>query len=380
MTTDQTVRGPWLTARIGLVLGVCFAICFATGMLSHWIQHPPEWFWWPAHPAWLYRITQGAHVITGVASIPLLLAKLAAVYPKLFERPLIGSPARLLERLSIAVLVSAAIFEVLTGIMNIAQWYPWRFFFTTTHHAMAFVVIGALLVHIAVKLPVIREALDRGGPIRDTAVVDEDAQPTPVADVSVGTSRRTILRTTWAAAALGAVAVAGQTVRPLRSVAFLAPRSGTGPQGLPVNRTAGAAGVLTSAADDAYRLSIVRGNRVVALSATDLARLPQRTVRLPIACVEGWSVSAEWSGVVLRDLVGLVGGDPDRGARMVSLERGPYGVSDIPAVQTRDELTLIALRLNGERLDMDHGYPCRLIAPNLPGVMQTKWLSRIEVR
>ena len=41
--------------------------------------------------------------------------------------------------------------------------------------------------------------------------------------------------------------------------------------------------------------------------------------------------------------------------------------------------TLIALKLNGQALDLDHGYPCRLIAPTRPGVLQTKWLSRIEV-
>ena len=39
----------------------------------------------------------------------------------------------------------------------------------------------------------------------------------------------------------------------------------------------------------------------------------------------------------------------------------------------------LALRVNGETLHIDHGYPCRLIAPNRPGVMQTKWASHLEV-
>ena len=51
----------------------------------------------------------------------------------------------------------------------------------------------------------------------------------------------------------------------------------------------------------------------------------------------------------------------------------------LPARHARDSKTLIALRLSGETLDIDHGYPCRLIAPTGPGVLQTKWLSRIEV-
>ena len=51
----------------------------------------------------------------------------------------------------------------------------------------------------------------------------------------------------------------------------------------------------------------------------------------------------------------------------------------LPARHARDAKTLIALKLNGETLDLDHGYPCRLIAPTRPGVLQTKWLTRIEV-
>ena len=37
------------------------------------------------------------------------------------------------------------------------------------------------------------------------------------------------------------------------------------------------------------------------------------------------------------------------------------------------------LTLHGEPLNRDHGEPARLIAPNRPGVLQTKWLSRLEV-
>ena len=71
-------------------------------------------------------------MITGTAAIPLLLIKLQLVYPKLFARPVIGSPLRLLERGSIAVLVSSMIFQLFTGLMNTAQFYPWKFFFTST--------------------------------------------------------------------------------------------------------------------------------------------------------------------------------------------------------------------------------------------------------
>ena len=35
-------------AVLGIALGVAFTICFATGLLSHWVQDPPGWFTWPA--------------------------------------------------------------------------------------------------------------------------------------------------------------------------------------------------------------------------------------------------------------------------------------------------------------------------------------------
>lgn len=59
-----------------------------------------------------------------------------------------------------------------------------------------------------------------------------------------------------------------------------------------------------------------------------------------------------------------------------------YGVSRgiLPGSHTADPQTLLALRINGEDLAPDHGYPCRIIAPNRPGVLQTKWVSRLEVR
>ena len=72
---------------LGVALGVTFGVCFVTGVLSHLIQDPPSWFQWPSRPAGLYRVTQGVHVATGLASIPLLLAKLWVVYPKLFTWP-----------------------------------------------------------------------------------------------------------------------------------------------------------------------------------------------------------------------------------------------------------------------------------------------------
>jgi DMSO/TMAO reductase YedYZ molybdopterin-dependent catalytic subunit len=115
-------------------------------------------------------------------------------------------------------------------------------------------------------------------------------------------------------------------------------------------------------------------------SLADLQTMPQVRARLPIACVEGWSAQGNWEGVRVRDVAGLVGAPVGADVRFVSLQRGgSYGTSVLPAAHVRDELSLLALRLNGGPLELDHGYPCRLIAASRPGVLQTKWLIRIEV-
>jgi DMSO/TMAO reductase YedYZ molybdopterin-dependent catalytic subunit len=361
------LRGTAVTARVGLALGVAVAVCFLTGLISHFIQHPQPWFFWPTHPVWLYRMTQGLHVISGIAAIPLLVVKLWSVWPKLFERPILGGPVRQLERLSILVLVASMLFQLSTGLLNTAQWYAFEFFFTTAHYAMAWVAAGAVVVHIGVKLPAIRRAL--GEPLDDAA-----------AGGSVGPSRRTVLVGTGLAVALATVVTAGQTIPWLRKLSVLAPRSGEGPQGVPVNRSAIAAGVIRRAKSPDYRLTVTNGSTTRAFTIGDLAAMPQATHQLPIACVEGWSANAEWTGVVLADLLAAVGASPDSDVRMISLEPpGPYSRTVLPSRHSRDSQTLIALRLNGEVLDLDHGYPCRLIAPSRPGVLQTKWLARIEV-
>ena len=362
-----SLRGTAVTVRVGMALGVTVAVCFVTGLISHFIQHPQPWFWWPTRPVGLYRFTQGLHVATGIAAIPLLIVKLWSVWPKLFERPLIGGVVRQIERLSILVLVGSMLFQLSTGLLNIAQWYAFEFFFTTAHYAMSYVAVGAVIVHIGVKLPVIRQAL--GEPVSDVAQGG-----------SIGPSRRTVLRGTWLAVGLATVVTVGQTVPLLRRVSVLAPRTGEGPQGVPINRSAIAAGVTQAASSPDYRLTVAHGDRAQTFTVADLQAMPQTTHRMPIACVEGWSASAEWTGVVLADLIATVGASADSDVRMISLEPpGPYSRTVLPARHARDEMTLIALKINGETLNLDHGYPCRLIAPTRPGVLQTKWLTRIEV-
>lgn len=377
-------HSPLVAARLGLWLGVAFGLCFATGLVSHYVQHPPGWFSWPTRPVNLYRVTQGVHVLSGIAAIPLLLAKLWSVYPRLFARPPLRQPVRLaghgLERIAILVLVCAAFFELVTGVFNVAQSYPWRFFFPQAHYAVAWLAVGALLPHIAAKLPIAGAALSK--PLRAKALSEPIGQPdqstaSPVRrDDPAAAGRRAFLGTAAGAAGIAVLATAGVTVPWLRRVSPLAWRT-TGLQGVPVNRTALAAGIVVPAN---WQLEITWPGGRRSLNLAELAALPQRTAALPIACVEGWSASAHWTGTPIVDLLTHTGAPTGHPVRVSSLETsGLYSTSILPANHATDPLTLLALRINGEVLHADHGYPCRLIAPSRPGVLQTKWVARLEV-
>lgn len=364
------LRSERVSAWLGLWLGVAFGVCFVTGLISHGIQHPPGWFTWPSRPVNLYRVTQGLHIVSGFAAVPLLLAKFWAVYPKLFSWPPARDAAQAVARLSLLVLVVSALFQVATGVLNVARWYdPFGFFFTVAHYWTGWIAIGAMLIHIGAQLTTIRRGLGR-------PAVTEPSEP-----AGPGLSRRGLFAAVGAAVGVVTVATAGQTVAALAPVSLLAPRRpDLGPQSLPVNKSAVGAGVTEVARDSRYRL-VVAGPRPLALSLADLAALPQHTVRLPITCVEGWSADATWTGVRVRDLLDAAGFAADAEIGVESLQRGGlYRASVLAPPHSRDPLTLLALRLNGGTLHLDHGYPCRLIAPNRPGVMQTKWVARLAAR
>ncbi|GAA0599405.1 molybdopterin-dependent oxidoreductase [Kribbella sandramycini] len=359
--TAQSFRSPLHHPRVATVLGrwlgVAVLVCFLTGLFSHFQQESPAWLHIPTRPASLYRVTQGLHVLSGTVAVPLLLAKLWTVYPKLFEKPTLKT---LLERLSILVLVSALALELFIGYLNTLQWYPWPFPFKQTHYALGWIIVGALLVHIAVKIPVIQWR----------------KEPLPPATTDL--TRRGLFRTVAGAATLVGITSVGQSAPPLGPLAVLAPRKpDVGPQGLPVNRTARDAGIDPLTAS--WRFTVV-GPQQLSYTLDQLRQLPQNHSKLPIACVEGWSQGAHWEGIRIRDLLHLCGAPASSRVRVVSMEKGGfYATSELPPQFAADPLTLLALRLNGSELALDHGFPARIIAPNRPGVLQTKWVHRLEV-
>jgi DMSO/TMAO reductase YedYZ molybdopterin-dependent catalytic subunit len=400
------IRGPWLTSVLGVVLLAGLPVLLVTGLLSFLAYNP--WlpgnggregshlltfipFHWPTHPSWGYRLSQGIHVTLGVTLIPVLLAKLWSVIPKLFEWPPLRSPAHALERASLFLLVGGAVFTFVTGLLNIQYWYRFPGSFYRLHYYGAWVFTAGFVTHVAIKIPVVRRSL-RARRLRDELRVDlahtapEPYVPhglAPARPAPASISRRGALALV-AGSSLGLFALtAGQTIGgPLRRVALLAPRggfsTGNGPNDFVVNVFAANVGV--RGADDTWRLTVHGPDGARTLTRADLLAMPLHRAHLPIACVEGWSVPPQhWEGVRLRDLAELAGLPRARSVFVESLQTdgGEFGRGRLAGNQIRHPDSLLALRVNGADLSLDHGFPARIIVPNNPGVRNTKWVRSL---
>lgn len=136
-----------------------------------------------------------------------------------------------------------------------------------------------------------------------------------------------------------------------------------------------------------------------------LAALPQHSVFATVECAGNgrsflakkfagvqWGAGAighaEWTGVRLRDLLQPAGIKP--GALEIVFEGADRGTEpdhpapmnfsrSLPLAKALDPDTLIALRMNGDWLDANHGAPMRLFVPGWYGVASVKWLRTVRV-
>jgi DMSO/TMAO reductase YedYZ molybdopterin-dependent catalytic subunit len=146
-------------------------------------------------------------------------------------------------------------------------------------------------------------------------------------------------------------------------------------------------------------------SRPLSLGLQDLMHLPPHVVTATLECAgngrafltprvggEQWELgavsTAEWAGVRLADVLDRA--EINSGARGVvfrAADRAPAsqsgGASRFERSLTLDEVSesnvLLAYRMNGQPLPVDHGYPLRVIVPGWYAVAAVKWLTGIEV-
>ncbi len=390
------VRGPWLTSVFGLVLLVGIPVEFVTGLLSYAAYDPrlggdpnPDHglfglylFNWTTSPPWLYRVIEGTHVTLGLMLVPVVLAKLWSVMPKLFAWPPWRSVAHFLERLSLVLVVGGVVFEMVTGMLYID--YANRTNFYSGHFYGAWAFMAGFVVHVGVKFTDMVRALRsrrlrtelRTGLVGTLPEAFEASLVAP-APAPPTISRRGILALVGGTSMAVFVLTAGQSIGgAMRHLALFGTHyrsSGTGPNDFPVNYTAASVGITPAVTGASWRLVLVGGRRA-SLSREQLLALPLVTADLPIACTEGWSTEQRWTGVPLAELARLAGAPAGGPARIMALDSRSVVLS---GSQVSAPESMLALRVNGADLSPDHGFPARVIVPSAPGTHNLKWMSEI---
>jgi len=118
--------------------------------------------------------------------------------------------------------------------------------------------------------------------------------------------------------------------------------------------------------------------RPMSFSLAELRTFPSRSQITHLACEEGWSFIAEWTGVPLSHVLEVAGIRPD--ARYVvyaSLEEGWWDSVDMD--DALHPQTLVTYGMNGGDLPLGHGGPLRLRVPRQLGYKSVKYITRLTV-
>jgi DMSO/TMAO reductase YedYZ molybdopterin-dependent catalytic subunit len=113
------------------------------------------------------------------------------------------------------------------------------------------------------------------------------------------------------------------------------------------------------------------------LTWDEFSHLPMTAVTADMHCVTRWSrFDVRWEGVLFSELMKRIRAKPAAKYVMVLAEQG-Y-TSNVPLADLLSPTTLLALKHNGEPLPADHGYPVRLVVPNLYAWKSVKWVRGLE--
>ena len=118
--------------------------------------------------------------------------------------------------------------------------------------------------------------------------------------------------------------------------------------------------------------------RPASFSVADSRRFPSRSQITHLACEEGWSFIAEWTGAPLAHVLDAVGALPQ--AKYVvyhSMEEDWWDSVDM--ADALHPQTVVAYGFNGGPLPVGHGGPLRLRVPRQLGYKSVKYINRLTV-
>ncbi len=118
--------------------------------------------------------------------------------------------------------------------------------------------------------------------------------------------------------------------------------------------------------------------RPLSLTIEDVKRLPVRSQITQIACEEGWSYVAEWTGAPLSEVLQAAGIKPEaRYVAYFSMDRDWWDSLDLD--EALHPQTLVSYEMNGAPLSSGFGAPLRLRVPRQLGYKSVKYLTRLTV-
>jgi DMSO/TMAO reductase YedYZ molybdopterin-dependent catalytic subunit len=118
--------------------------------------------------------------------------------------------------------------------------------------------------------------------------------------------------------------------------------------------------------------------RPASFSLAELKSFPSRSQITFIACEEGWSYIAEWSGVPLSHILELVGAHP-RARYVVYRSIQPEWWDSIDMADALHPQTIVTLGMNGGELPVPFGGPLRLRVPRQLGYKSVKYITRLTL-
>ena len=118
-------------------------------------------------------------------------------------------------------------------------------------------------------------------------------------------------------------------------------------------------------------------NKPLRLTWDEFTRLPTKQVTADMHCVTRWSrFDVRWEGVPFTEVMKMIDAKPEAKYVMVLAEQG-Y-TANVPLENLMHPKTLFALKHNGEPLPPEHGYPVRLVVPELYAWKSVKWVRGLE--
>ncbi len=98
---------------------------------------------------------------------------------------------------------------------------------------------------------------------------------------------------------------------------------------------------------------------------------------ITLDCVEGWSVTILWEGVLVNDLIARSGQLTD--AKVVIFHAHDGYTTSLPLEYIADNNIMLAYRMNGIDLPAERGFPFQLVAESKWGYKWIKWVTEIEL-